>query len=296
MTPYKNNGVIGGSPSFETPTHPFGGTQNIRFHGKGDSVLAPNAVQLISDYATVSFWIRVDSINIKDAEAYILDFGHWSQRWKISLPQHHKIVWTTNGKNVQFPNFISDMDSKDGNELVNGFWWFVTMVHDGTNDIIYVNGAEVNSKPVATKLNSTSFPLGFGSNPIDGGQYFIGGLDEVKIYNKGLTAQEIAKLYATGTTGTKDQFNADIFQVIKAVYPNPATDLLRIKHTIHSNQALQLRVLDVQGRQIDDIRYDKNQIPSGEFSINVKNYPTGTYFLNFVLGGKSLGSVKFDKQ
>ncbi len=296
VTPYHNNGVIGGNPSFETPTHPFGGSQNIRFHGKGDSVLAPNAVQLISDYATISFWIRVDSINIKDAEAYILDFGHWSQRWKISLPQHHKIVWTTNGKNVQFPNFISDMDSKDGNELVNGFWWFVTMVHDGTDDKIYINGAEVNSKPVATKLNSTGLPLGFGNNPVDGGQYFIGGLDEVKIYNKGLTAVEIAKLYATGTTSTKDQVNTDIFQVVKSVYPNPAIDLIWIKHTLNNNQPLQIRVLDSQGRQVGDIRYAKDQIPTGQFSINVKDYSTGTYFLNFISGGRSLGAVKFDKQ
>ena len=73
---------------------------------------------------------------------YVIDFGHWNQRWKISLPQHLKIVWTTNSKNAQFPNFISDMDSGDGNEMVKDFWWYVTMVHDGTNDIIYVNGQQ----------------------------------------------------------------------------------------------------------------------------------------------------------
>lgn len=101
-TPYQNHGVIGGNPVFETATHPGGG-QNIKFDGDRDSVLAPNAVQLISDFATVSFWIRVDSTNIADAEAYIMDFGHWSQRWKISLPQHLRIVWTTNGNNIQFP-------------------------------------------------------------------------------------------------------------------------------------------------------------------------------------------------
>lgn len=59
---------------------------------------------------------------LKDAEAYVIDFGHWSERWKISLPQHLKIVWTTNGKNVQFPTFISDMDSGNGDEMVKGIW------------------------------------------------------------------------------------------------------------------------------------------------------------------------------
>ena len=43
-----------------------------------------------------------------------------------------------------------------------------------------------------------------GNNPIEGGQYFQGALDEVKIYNKALTAEEVMRLYASGTTGTND--------------------------------------------------------------------------------------------
>ena len=295
-TPYANNGVIGGNPVFEAAVgHANGGAQNIRFDGTGDSILAPNAVQLISDYTTVSFWIRVDSTNIADAEAYVIDFGHWSQRWKISLPKHLKIVWTTNSNTTQFPVLIHDMDSKDGNEMLKGFWWYVTMVHDGTDDIIYVDGEEVNKLPAPGKLNTTGFPLGMGNNPIEGGQFFIGALDELKIYNKALTAAEIAKLYASGTTGT-DDVNAELFRMIREVYPNPATDRLWVRHELDGNQALQLRVFDVQGRQIDDVRFGKNAIPDGLFSLNVGHYPAGTYFLNFVLEGKSIGSVKFDKR
>jgi chitodextrinase len=199
-TPYENHGVIGGDPVFEAVTHPNGtGNQAIVFDGMQDSVLAPNAVQLISDYTTVSFWIRVDAVST-DAEAYVLDFGHWSERWKISLPQHLKIVWTTNTTYSVSDNFIHDMDSGDGNELLLNNWWYVTMVHDGVDDIIYLDGVEVNKQPAAGTLNSTGLPLGMGSNPIDGGQYFTGALDEVKIYNKALTPEEVAALFSQGTT------------------------------------------------------------------------------------------------
>ena len=293
-TPYENHGVIGGDPTFEAVTHPNGGAQNIKLDGVGDSIVAPNAVQLISDYTTVSFWIRVDEVNLNDAEAYVLDFGHWSERWKISLPQHLKIVWTTNGNNVQFPTFISDMDSGDGNDLVVGFWWYVTMVHDGVNDIIYVNGEQANIKPVPTKLNTTGMPLVMGSDAVEGGRYFHGALDELKIYNKALTAAEIMNLFNGGTTDTKD-LSAELFRVIEEVYPNPATDKLWVKHSLNGNQPLLLRVFDVQGRQVADQRFGKNEIPAGQFSVNVADYAAGTYFLNFVLGGKNLGSVKFDK-
>jgi hypothetical protein len=205
-------------------------------------------------------------------------------------------VWTTNSENALTPNFIHDMDSGDGNELVLGFWWHVTMVHDGTNDIIYINGEEVNNLPAEGVLNPTGRPLGMGNNPIDGGQYFNGALDEVKIYNRALTPAEIAHLYETGSTGTQEGPNLALLHLVQDVYPNPATDRLWIRHSFDGQQALQLRVSDVQGRQIDDLRFGRNELPAEQFSLDVQRYPAGTYFLNFVLGGKNIGSVKFDKK
>ncbi len=296
-TPYENHGAIGGDPVFEmVENRPDASGMAIKFDGDQDSVLAANAVQLISDFTTVSFWIRVDSVNTLDAEAYIMSFGHWSERWKVSLPTHLKVVWTTNSKNAQFDNAISDMDSGDGNELVEGFWWYVTMVHDGEDDIIYVDGVETNRVPAPGTLNSTARPLGMGNNNVDGGQYFNGALDEVKIYNKALTAEEIANLYSTGTTGTDNHLSAQLRKYVSVAYPNPATNKLYIEHSLQNNQPLLLRVFDTNGRQVDAIRFNKNELPLDQFSIDVHDYQTGNYFLNFVLGGKNLGAVKFYKQ
>jgi chitodextrinase len=295
-TPYANHGATGGNPIYEAVTHPNGtGNQAIKFDGVQDSVLMPNAVQLISDYATVSFWIRPDAVSV-DAEAYVIDFGHWSQRYKISLPQHLKIVWTTNSNNAVSDNFIHDMDSKDGNELIVGNWWYVTMVHDGTNDIIYLDGVDVNNLPAAGTLNSTSFPLGMGSNPIDGGQYFNGALDEVKFYNKALTPGEVANLFNSGTTTGTEELSAYLGSVVKTVYPNPTTSELLVEHKFNDLQPLLVRVFDVEGRQVGAVNFDKGELPTGQFSLDVSKYATGSYFLNFVLGGKNLGAVKFEKQ
>lgn len=295
-TPYNNHGVIGGNPVFETVKNRLrpGGTA-LKFDGVKDSVLVPNGVQLISDFTTVSFWIRVDSINAKDAESYIIDFGHWDQRFKISLPQHKRIVWTTNSKNTQFPNFISDMDAKDGNELLLGDWWHVTMVHDGKDDVIYIDGKEVNRKPAAGVLNPTTRPMGIGNNAVDGGQYFIGALDELKIYNVALTTAEIARLYQNGVTSLKD-LQADFGRYIRVAYPNPAVNEVSIKHTLPGNQDLLVRVLDLSGRQLGAFKFDKGSLGSGNLTLNVANYPTGTYLANFILGGKNMGSVKFIKE
>ena len=293
-TPYENHGAIGGDPVFETSTHPLGaGGQNIKFDGDGDTILVPNAVHLISDFTSVSFWIRVDAVTT-DPEAYVLDFGNWNQRWKISLPQHLKIVWTTNGNNAQFDNFVSDMDSGDGNEMVVGFWWFVTMVHDGENDIIYVNGEQANTKPVNTLLNATARDLGMAGNIENGKSYFTGALDDVKVYNRALTADEILTAFQTGTVTSVHDLNlADYGDIL--LTPNPATNLITVDHSFEAGSDLSVRVFDNLGRQWDMIRPAKSDIQSGKFSIDINQYPTGLYFLNFVLDGQNIGSLKFNK-
>lgn len=292
VTPYANHGVIGGDAVFEPTTHPNGGAQNIKFDGLRDSVLAPNAVQLISDYASIAFWIRVDEVNPNDAEAYVLDFGHWSERWKISLPKHTRIVFTTNSKTTQFPSLISDMDSKDGNEMVPGFWWHVIMTHDGTNNRIYVNGEMVNEVSAPGTLNSTSLPFCMASNPVEGGQYFNGALDEVKMYNKALTAEEALNLYTVGSTGTKDLENK-VAALVESVFPNPTTDRLWIEHSFNTSKPMLIRIMDVQGRQVGAVKYGAGRLPLGRFSINTSNLSPGSYYLNFVSDEHSLGSVKF---
>jgi Concanavalin A-like lectin/glucanases superfamily/Secretion system C-terminal sorting domain len=250
---------------------------------------------LLSDYTTVGFWIRVDSTNLADAEAYVIDFGHWDQRWKISLPQHRKIVWTTNSKNALSNNFITDMDSGDGNDLVKGIWWHVTMVHDGVSNIVYVNGVETKKVATTGKLNSTARVLNFGSNPVEGGQYFFGALDNVKIYNKAMTAAEINKLFKTGTTPVDEQASAALLASVQSISPNPTADVLTIKHSFTGKDPVLLRVFDLAGRQIDAVSFGKNEMPTGQFSLNVSKYAQGTYLLNFVQDGKSLGALKFVK-
>jgi hypothetical protein len=60
------------------------------------------------------------------------------------------------------------MDAGDGHAIVPGQWTHIVAVHDGTDDIIYINGVE-DRKAVAGTLNHTTAVLGLGWNPIDGG-------------------------------------------------------------------------------------------------------------------------------
>ena len=160
------------------------------FDGEQAYIQAPNAAQLNSDYVTVSLWVRPDALP-EQGEVFLLSFGGWQERFKISLPGHGKPVFTTNSSSG-----ISDMDAGDGNNLTVGEWGHVAVVHDGTNDKVYINGALANTKAVSGTLNSTDKPLGMGYDPIGAANFFNGALDEVAIFNGALSDQAIADLYA----------------------------------------------------------------------------------------------------
>lgn len=119
----------------------FGWANNaFNFDGTQSFLEAPNIAALNTNYTTVAFWIKVNVLPVS-GEAYPLTFGGWQERWKISLPPHGKLVWTTNNSSG-----ISDMDAGGGNELVAGVWKHVVFVHNGTNDLIFMNGVQVATK------------------------------------------------------------------------------------------------------------------------------------------------------
>ncbi|HRF39287.1 MAG TPA: LamG domain-containing protein, partial [Saprospiraceae bacterium] len=121
------------------------------FDGEQSGLTAPNAAHLNSANATISFWINPASFPAQ-GEAYLLSFGGWQQRWKISLPGHGKPVFTTHSNGA----CCSDMDSNS--PLPANVWTHVTMVHNGTQNIIYFNGVEVNQKSVNGALDPTTHP------------------------------------------------------------------------------------------------------------------------------------------
>jgi hypothetical protein len=71
-------------------------------------------------------------------------------------------------------------------------WTFIAFTYDGTNSIGYID----NETPVIDTGGTTEFNrFRIGRNR-NGNTYFTGAIDELRIYNRALTASEISSLYA----------------------------------------------------------------------------------------------------
>ena len=80
-------------------------------------------------------------------------------------------------------------------------WYFVTATKDGSNLKLYVNGVLQNTTPYSgTDISSSAWSIGRQNDPgaPQYDYYFDGLIDEVRIYNRALTATEVAGLYQNG--------------------------------------------------------------------------------------------------
>ena len=81
-----------------------------------------------------------------------------------------------------------------------GTWYHVAMSYDGAALRLYVNGAMDASAAVNGPINVTANSLKIGSDGT-GPWNFIGLIDEVSLYNRALTAPEIASIAQAGAAG-----------------------------------------------------------------------------------------------
>jgi hypothetical protein len=75
-------------------------------------------------------------------------------------------------------------------------WTHLALTFDGTTLRMFVNGVQASSTSVAGATVMTNGPLRIGGNAV-WGEYFKGLIDEVRIYNRALTAAEIQTDMAT---------------------------------------------------------------------------------------------------
>jgi hypothetical protein len=74
--------------------------------------------------------------------------------------------------------------------LVQHAWNHLAATFDGTTLRLFVNGTQVSSRAVTGDITTSASPLRLGGNAV-WGEYFGGLMDDVRIYNRPLSVEEI---------------------------------------------------------------------------------------------------------
>ncbi|NPA33800.1 MAG: LamG domain-containing protein [Chlorobi bacterium] len=204
-----NNGTIHGNPIVTCYTSYFQTNCYIEFDGVDDYVEIPNSptIDITGNEITMVAWVMDrDSLG----RSAIIN-KEWQYEVEVRLAATGRLTaafdTVVNGTNWAWV--------QTGIESPLNRWFMVAVVYDGRFIWYYLDGELVSVKenlssaglgnPVSGNLGSESHPLRFAArdvNPTDGiADYFRKiSLDEVRIYNRALTPEEIKCLYLMGIT------------------------------------------------------------------------------------------------
>lgn len=175
------------------PTWASGKVSNsLNFDGVDDyiSVGTPSALSL-STTGTLSAWIKTNTSTFYPVIVGNADFVNDSRGYLLALDSsgHARIELCSASA---FKNVDSSATYLDGN------WHHITGTWDGTTIRLYVDGSEVASSSQDVTPVSGVYPVTMGKDPNQSTSYFVGLIDDVRIYNRALTVGEISQIYNSG--------------------------------------------------------------------------------------------------
>ena len=189
------NDVVGGHNGVLTNGAAFAAGivgQAFSFSGSSEGVLIPYST--FTDFSTMSgwtieAWINPTSFNNQNYPT-IYSKGYWAVSLGLNSGSGALESWINNAN--QLVGTIS---------VPLGQWSHVALVYDGTNRTFYVNGRLAGSGSAPSITSDTSNSAIGSVATLDGRSSFNGLIDEVSIYNRALSFDEIAATYLAGSYG-----------------------------------------------------------------------------------------------
>lgn len=175
------------------------------------------------------------------------------------------------------------------NELVEeNVWKHLVGTFDGDTMRLFLNGQKIGTKVIPhTTLGYSNLSLRLGLGIVINSPpkaAWKGSMDEIRIYDRALTTDEVTYLYNPGLLSTENiapiHFNIDI-------YPNPASDVLFIDVDAAKDllNDAQLKITDISGKELINGFYDVK-------GIDISSLSTGVYFLNIPAFNTTLKFIK----
>jgi hypothetical protein len=226
-----NNGSLQGGVTFDAGEV----GQAFRFNGTSGYVSVPDAPSLdLASAVTLEAWINPATLGSAGTFGTVVAKTNFTARnyglWMVADGSLHLSYINGSGVNVSF--------STAPGLIRVGVFTHVAGIIDTAAGVmqIYVNGQLAASRATAGPMAPNTFPLTIGASDVGQINFFNGLIDEVAVYNRGLSAAEVRDIYVNGSAGKFQTFsgaaNVDVvaarlpaagFQILAPTSATPGT-------------------------------------------------------------------------
>jgi len=183
-----NNGTLTNGPTWQPPSNCVSGSC-LSFDGSNDYVNVGTDSSLYPANITIEAWAKAND-PLPQWEGIISNMTSWGTGFSLQMGTVENIAAMVSGVYLTTSWVPSP-----------GVWYHIVATHDSTTNlnILYVNGKEENRmiRAVSYETNPKTYIGVFYTSP---SLYFNGLIDEPRIYNRALTAEEISQRYQASYT------------------------------------------------------------------------------------------------
>jgi hypothetical protein len=177
-----NDGVLHGAVAAADRNGKAGGA--LYFDGIDDSVVVPGTPSLdITNAITIAVWAKLDS-----ARSILSVCDKNGESWRLQLYSWNPAELGNDQTAIHFAG-----------SLPAGKWVHVAATFDGSVAKVYLNGTEAGHAARSAPFPSSASDVHIGSDPFLQKEYFAGSLDDLAVWNRALSAEEVAKLCLDAT-------------------------------------------------------------------------------------------------
>ncbi len=244
------------------------------------------------DQATIACWVKIPDMSIADQQV-IIGYDNKMAQLKTHNSKQTWIIFYYIDATVKWAAATIELDVTNQQDT----WVHITSTHNGTagTNKFYINGAlaasSIDAAPGVIFDDATvnETPLSFGKNPVPtnallGNRFLNGQIDEVYIFERELTDQEIAALPAlrpNSSTGINDVRTEQSTDVIV----NYIDGQIRVKSELQANT---LSLINMQGQVVSTKISENNS-----WEINADNFNKGMYIVKLTNNrGQFVGVTK----
>jgi hypothetical protein len=158
------------------------------FDGTDDEINAGPSPSLSPNRITISCFVKPDDVSTR--QQIIARDRQNNRDYQL------QIAGLVGAQNILFTLFPADEIGTSSAPLSTGIYTHVVATYDGSELALYIDGQKIKSKNNVFTPNTNSTDTKIGSRVFSGGKdFFDGSLDDVRIYNRALSASEINQIY-----------------------------------------------------------------------------------------------------